>query len=314
MKNGRIVMSYRNESKDGNYDVKIKELENIYYNVLNQSEKMDYEVSEFSLEKLNKVPAYKDESEDYTYRYDLNNMYDVLVSQSKLGLGDKYELAKKKNIKEKYTLDATYLDYDENYLYLFSNGTIPFYDVSKRVQGWIVADTLQREEMTGKAQILDFYNDKMLLRNYNDYTIYFINFSGETISDKYKDIYICDDQRFVVEGENGLYYVMNNEFQNVFDKEFVVLNPRLSDKGLYLTLDDTDNIDFTEFGYANLKWNLLNYDGEVICDNIEQIYDLFYELPDDSNNKKENYSDFVNNLKKLNYKFVGDKFYKTYMK
>ena len=312
MKNGRIVLSYRNEIKDDNYDLKIKELENIYYNVLKQSDNMEYEVPNATIDKIKKVPVYKEESEDYTYRYDYNNVYDIIVSQSKLGLGDKYELAKKRNLKEKYTLDATNLDYDENYLYLFSNGTIPFYDVSKRVQGWIIADTLQREEMTGKAQILDFY--KMLLRNYNDNTIYFINFNGETISDKYKDFYICDNQRYIVEGENELYYVMDNEYNNVFDREYIVLNPRFVDKGLYLSLDTTDNIEFTEYGYAKLKWNLLNYDGETICDNIEQIYDLYYKMPEDGDNKKDNYNMFVKNLKKLNYKFVGDKFYKTYMK
>ena len=89
---------------------------------------------------------------------------------------------------------------------------------------------------------------------------------------------------------------------------------RFSNIGLYLTLDSTENIEFTKYGYAKLKWNLLNHDGEVICDNIEQIYDLLYKLPDDSNSEKENYSKFVKNIKKLNYKFVGDKFYKTYMK
>ena len=301
MKNGRIVMSYRNESKDGNYDVKLKELENIYYNILKQSDDMEFEVPKLSTDNINKVPSYKDESEDYTYRFDYDNVYDILVSQSKLGLGDKYELAKKRNIKEKYTLDATYLDYDENYLYLFSNGTIPFYDVSKRVQGWIIASTLQREEMTGKAQILDFYDDRMLLRNFNDYTIYFIDLNGETISDKYKDFYICNDQRYIVEGENGLYYVMDNEYNNIFEKEYTVLNPRLASQGLYLTLDNTENIEFTDYG-------------EIICDNIEQIYDLFYKLSDDIENEKDKYTDFVKKLKKLDYKFVGDKFYKTYMK
>lgn len=315
MKNGRIVMSYRNESSDDNYETKIKELENFYYNTLGQSDKMEYELPEInSIDNINKVPSYKEESDDYTYRYNYNEGYDILVTQSKLGLGDKYELAKKRNLKEKYNLDVTNLDYDENYLYLFSNGTIPFYDVSKRVQGWIVADTLQHEEMTGKAQILDFYEDRMLLRNFNDNTIYFIDFSGNPISNKYKDFFICNDDRYIVQGENGLYYVMDKEYNNIFSKEYEVLNPRFSNIGLYLTLDSTENIEFTKYGYAKLKWNLLNHDGEVICDNIEQIYDLLYKLPDDSNSEKENYSKFVKNIKKLNYKFVGDKFYKTYMK
>ena len=68
---------------------------------------------------------------------------------------------------------------------------------------------------------------------------------------------------------------------------------------------------------AGLKFMLCNavkrlYNGEVILDSIEQIYDQFYEF---SNNKKldnQNEMSFEENLKRLNYKFVGDKFYLEY--
>ncbi len=39
---------------------------------------------------------------------------------------------------------------------------------------------------------------------------------------------------------------------------------------------------------------------------------VIYELPDESNKKEENYSEFVNNIKELDYKFVGDRFYLDY--
>ena len=185
MKNGRKVMSYRDESTSDNYNAKMKELERIYKDVLKQQGDMKFEINKIEKDFINKVPAYNDESQEYTYRYDYSNNYDLLVTISNLGLGDKYELAKKGNIKDRYEIDATNLDYDSEYLYLFSNGTIPFYEVSKRKQGWIVADNFKREEMSGKAQILDFYEDRMLLRNYNDYTIYFIDLQQNVISDKY---------------------------------------------------------------------------------------------------------------------------------
>ena len=44
LKNGRKVLSYRTESSDENYDAKIKELENIFTNILGQTEELKYEV------------------------------------------------------------------------------------------------------------------------------------------------------------------------------------------------------------------------------------------------------------------------------
>ena len=94
-------------------------------------------------------------------------------------------------------MDATKLDYDENYLYLFSNGTIPFYELSKRTQGWFTSYG-SKNAMTGKAQILDFFGDRILLRNYNNNTVYFIDSSGNMLSEEYKNIYVCGEGRYIV--------------------------------------------------------------------------------------------------------------------
>ena len=157
----------------GNYKAKIEELKSVYTNVLAQEGEMKYEI-DFSNSNKNLVPKYHEESNDYTYRYDYNYEYDLIVTQSSLGLGDKYELAKKNDLAIRIELDTNDLDYDENALYLFSNGTIPFYEVSKRTQGWFTTYG-KKNPMTGKAQILDFFGERMLLRNYNDHTVYFID-------------------------------------------------------------------------------------------------------------------------------------------
>lgn len=314
MKNGRKVMSYRDESTSDNYNAKMKELERIYKDVLKQQGDMKFEINKIEKDFINKVPAYNDESQEYTYRYDYSNNYDLLVTISNLGLGDKYELAKKGNIKDRYEIDATNLDYDSEYLYLFSNGTIPFYEVSKRKQGWIVADNFKREEMSGKAQILDFYEDRMLLRNYNDYTIYFIDLQQNVISDKYKDMFICGNGKYIVKSQNGTYYVMNDNYENIFNNEYLSINPRLVSRDLYLILNSDEKIEANNYNFADLDWSLVNGEGNVIFEGIQQIYDLYLEIPNGNEATDTDKKTFFDNLKKLNYEFVGDKFYKDYIK
>lgn len=314
LKNGRKVMSYRDESTADNYNAKMKELEKIYKDVLKQENDLKFEIDKIDKNFINKVPVYEEESSDYTYRYDYNSTYDLIVTNSNLGLGDKYELAKKRNLKDRYILEATNLDYDSKYLYLFSNGTIPFYEVSKRKQGWIVADNFKREEMSGKAQILDFYDDRMLLRDYNDYTIYFIDLEQNLISDKYKDLYVCGNGKYIVKSKEGTFYLMNENFENLFGTEYFLINPRLVLKDLYLVLDSDEKIETNEYDFADLDWKLVNGNGNVVYDGIQQIYDMYLELPNGENATDTDKKEFFDNLKKLNYEFVGDKFYKDYIK
>jgi len=311
LKNKRKVMSYRSESSDENYKAKLEELEDIYTNTLHQTEKMKYEIQEIT-NNITRVPEYKVASSEYTYRYDYNEEYDLIVTQSNLGLGDKYELAKKADLNIRIPLDATYLDYDSSYLYLFSNKTIPFYEISKRTQGWFTSYG-KKMPMTGKAQILDFFGERMLIKNYSNDRTYFIDSDGNILSEEYKDIYVCKDGRYIVRTQRDTAKIINDEYEKVFDAEYQVMNPRFISQNMYLTLDTTENIEFNDYRFpTNLNWKLVNYDGEVVFDGIQQIYDVLYELPDESNKKEENYSKFVNNLKELDYKFVGDRFYLEY--
>ena len=274
LKNGRKVMTYRSESDNQNYKAKIEELESIFKNTLSQEGEMKYEI-EFSNSNKNLVYKYQEESNDYTYRYDYNYEYDLIVTQSSLGLGDKYELAKKNDLAIRIQLETNNLDYDENALYLFSNGTIPFYEVSKRTQGWFTTYG-KKNPMTGKAQILDFFGERLLLRNYNNDTVYFIDGDGKVLSDVYKDIFVCGDGRYIVKDKDGFFKIINDEYALAFENRFAAVNPRLVKSGLYLTLDSTQNVQTNDYNYAEMNWKLIGYDGNVILENIEQIYDQHY--------------------------------------
>lgn len=313
LKNERIVMSYRSESQDENYGAKTEELKNIYTNILGQVQPMQMEVEKIT-DNISKVPVYQEEFQpEYTYRYNYNEEYDLIVTKSNLGLGDKYQLAKKENLNIRIDLDANQLAYDENYLYLFNNKTIPFYDISNREQGWFTSYGTKKI-MTGKAQILDFFDDKILIKNYNDKTIYFINEEGQIKSPAYKNIYIVQDaSRYIVKNTNGKYNVVDTEYNKIFDAEYDVLDPYLANYGLYIVANTDETIEFNKFDYAKMKFLLLDSNGDIIMDNIEQIYGNYYQISDDKEIAySARYSKFLESLKSIEYNFVGDKFYSIY--
>lgn len=135
MKNLRKVMTYRSESMDEDFEAKQEELKNIYYNVLGQTKEMEYEI-DTNYNGIHRLEAYSVQPEEGVTRYNYNENYDIIVSTSSLGYGDSYYLVGKEESSFRLKLDCESLDYDENYLYIFSNNTIPFYDTSINKQGW----------------------------------------------------------------------------------------------------------------------------------------------------------------------------------
>ncbi len=319
LKNGRKVMSYRTESNNENYKAKEEELKNIYTNVLNQTEEFKYEYVDKN-ESMIRANVYKEISSDYTFRYDYNEEYDLIVTQSNLGLGDKYELAKKDDINIRIELPATNLDYDSNYLYLFSNGTIPFYSTEAKSQGWFT-NYGKKEAMEGRAQILDFVDDKILIRDYNKRynseagVIYFIDNETKSniLSEKYKDIYLTDN-KYIVKNMENRYQVLNKDFQKAFEQEYDFIDTSLAHKNLYIVMNTNEGIDFNDYNFAKMKLKLLNENGEVILDNIEQIYGNYYTISNDKSKAfVDRYNEFLGQIKKIEYNFVGDKFYLKYI-
>ena len=314
LKNKREVMAYRSESADENYDAKITELKNIYTNVLVQPGEMKYEISNFTYNIL-LSPKYETLSSDYTYKYAYNNDYDIVVTESEFGLGKTYELAKKDDVNLRVNLDCEDIDYDEKYVYLFSNGYIPFYSISENKQGWFTGSG-RRIVMDGRAQILDFIDDKILIRDYSEGTpsIYFIDESRNQVSNKYKDIYIYED-RYIVKDSNNMYQILDKEFNKVFNMDYDFINTSVVSAGLYVCMNTESGIDFNDYNYAKMDLTILNTNGEVVLENVEQIYSEFYKISNDKTKSFANrYSDFLTKIKDVEYNFVGDKFYEKYLK
>ena len=129
----------------------------------------------------------------------------------------------------------------------------------------------------------------------------------------YKSIYLVSD-RYIVKDMNNKYQVINTNFERVFDEDYDMVDPYLVYYGLYIVGNTSDDITFNEYNYPNnLNLKLLNNDGEVMLEGIQQIYANYYQISDEKNkNYSTRYSDFINKLKSMEFHFVGDKFYQYY--
>lgn len=153
LKNQRKVLSYKTQSDVNDYTAQYKELEDIYKNTLKQDGDMQFESDIEAYYYYLRKPVYKEQETNYTYRYDYNEEYDLIITE---GYDDNvYELAKKDNINFRKRLECDYLAYDSNYLYVYSNECIPFYNKNGRGQGWFKPDGEKDITIRGNIQIID---------------------------------------------------------------------------------------------------------------------------------------------------------------
>lgn len=296
---------------DEDYEAKLKELEDIYYNTLEQQEDMHFEI-ETKKDSIAKVKAYENDENSNSYRYDYNEKYDVIVTKSSLGFGDTYELASKENLDLKIELECEKLCYDTNYLYIYSNGTIPFYDTNNRKQGWFTGHGNNKVTLSGKAQILEIIENNILIRNHNDNTTYFIDKDGNKLSDVYKEIFIINENRYIVKLTNNKYTVIDKEFNKVCNEEWDFVDTSLISNDVIIFGTSKDAISFNDYDYAeNMNLKMISLNGDILADNLQQIYTKYYYISSDSSKAyTQRYSEFLDSLKIMESKFVGDEFYK----
>ena len=309
MKNGRVVKSYVSETSSEDYQAKIDELADFYNNTIGMANKMTFEIDS-SQNQINYATVYNEKSEEYTYRYNYNNEYDVIVTKASMGLKDSYALVKKGNSSFKLPLDCENLDYDEHALYLYKDGTIPFFNPEKEEQGWFSSRGVKKS-MKGNAQILERLGDRFIYKDYSkDAQISFYNEKGEKLSDYYKEIYIQDD-RYIVKKLNDKYTIIDSSYNQMIPNEYDYVDTSLLDSGIYLFGNIDEAIEFNEYQYADLNLVMLDYNGNEINNNLEQVYSKYYQISDDTKKPYvSRYNDFIDGLKNLNNTFVGDKFYK----
>ena len=98
---------------------------------------------------------------------------------------------------------------------------------------------------------------------------------------------------------------------HVFSNEWVsyILNKK-GEKNIVLT-----GIEFNDYNFAKMDLKIMNFNGDIIVDNVEQVYSEYYEVSNDKTVSFANrYNDFLVDIRDIEYKFVGDKFYEKYLK
>lgn len=310
LKNKRNVMTFKNEISIDDYDAQFQKLKDLYVDTFKQTDDIENNINLVDTSNMKSIDAY----EGFSYRYPFNDEYDIYITVSQIGGKNRYEFLKKDNPNIKVSIDCDNLKFDERHLYVFSNGYLPFYKTSENIQGWYTKET-KRVEINGNIQILDFFDQNILMKDYDSETVYFANEGGERISPVYKDIFVLNGM-YIVKNEENKYIIIDKNFNKVLDIEYDYMNPILLNKGILICANLPAKVNFNSYGFPNninydlidvygKKITLKNVDGSVI-DNPSYT-EVFYQ-----SNKKtvSNYDSYISNLTDIKYDFVGDEFYK----
>lgn len=310
LKNQRVVMSFKNDIPTDNYQKQIEKLQEIYADTLNQSGKITDKLQTIPTSNMNKIKSY----DKYPYRYPFNDEYDIYITVSQTGSKNRYEFMKKDNPNIKISIDCDNLKFDGNNLYVYSNGYLPFYKTSENKQGWYTKET-KRVELNGNIQVLDFFEQNILIKDYDKNIVYFTNEDGEKISDDYKDIFILDDA-YIVKNIENKYIIINKEFQKILAIEYDYINPVLLNQEILICANLPTKVNFNSSGFPNnIQYDLIdlsgnkialkNQDGSIINN---PLYSQTYYIENKKN--VSSYETYINNLTNIIYEFIGEEFYK----
>ena len=107
--------------------------------------------------------------------------------------------------------------------------------------------------------------------------------------------------------------MIDSNFQKVFDSEWDFVDTSLAQVGVFTFGNVKDwEAQFNVYDFAeNMNLTMIDYLGNVIQDNVQQVYNKYYYLEnDDKKSKSEKYSDFLDNLRVMKVSYIGDEFYK----
>lgn len=309
LKNKRVVMSFKNDISYDDYLSQFEKFDQLYKESFKQEGNISDKLVSINTSNMTTISAY----ENYPYRYPFNDEYDIYITVSQTGGKNRYEFLKKSNPNVRISIDCDNLKFDEDNLYVFSNGYLPFYKRSEGIQGWYTKET-KRVEMNGNIQILEFYDDKILIKDYDQGILYFANENGEKISPNYKDIFVLRDS-YIVKGENDKYIIIDNQFQKILDIEYDYINPVLIEKGLLVCANLPVRVNFNSSGFPdNIEYDLVDLTGRKIgLKNVDGTYienpaytELYYIT---SKKTVSSYDVYMADFTDIDYNFIGEEFY-----
>ena len=128
----------------------------------------------------------------------------------------------------------------------------------------------------------------------------------------YFSIFIINENRYIVKLTNNKYTVIDKEFNKVSNDEWDFVDTTLISNDIIIFGTSKDAISFNDYDYSeNMNLKMVDLDGNTLADNLQQIYTKYYYISSDNSKAyTQRYSEFLDSLKIMESKFVGDEFYK----
>ena len=311
MKNERKVMSYNSEDENEDHEGKRDEFVKILKDVIGEKNP-ELEVSN----KYNGFATrniYEDTKNSNEKRYQFTDKYDVLIQKSEITEKEIYTLVTKrdllKNSKSKgdyIKLNAEQLIHDDNYLYVYNNGFLPYFSPSKKEQGWF---NLQGKKYTlnNNVQIEVFEDKRLAIKRKPRKITYFASNEDEdlkAISPIYKEV-IPDGDNYIVKNMNEKWQIVDKNFQPRTKLEYDIFISTLITEGIYIFANIDNGIEIDDYGYAKLRYTMIDRNLNVIGTNLEEMYN--FNIKYLNRNSDEEYRRYIEKLKDPRYHRIVEK-------
>jgi len=311
MKNERKVMSYNSEYANEDHEGKRDEFVKILKDVIGEKNP-ELEVSN----KYNGFATrniYEDTKNSNEKRYQFTDKYDVLIQKSEITEKEIYTLVTKrdllKNSKSKgdyIKLNAEQLIHDDNYLYVYNNGFLPYFSPSKKEQGWF---NLQGKKYTlnNNVEIEVFEDKRLAIKRKPRKITYFASNEDEdlkAISPIYKEV-IPDGDNYIVKNMNEKWQIVDKNFQPRTKLEYDIFISTLITEGIYIFANIDNGIEIDDYGYAKLRYTMIDRNLNVIGTNLEEMYN--FNIKYLNRNSDEEYRRYIEKLKDPRYHRIVEK-------
>lgn len=311
MKNERKVMSYNSEYANEDHEGKRDEFVKILKDVIGEKNP-ELEVSN----KYNGFATrniYEDTKNSNEKRYQFTDKYDVLIQKSEITEKEIYTLVTKrdllKNSKSKgdyIKLNVEQLIHDDNYLYVYNNGFLPYFSPSKKEQGWF---NLQGKKYTlnNNVEIEVFEDKRLAIKRKPRKITYFASNEDEdlkAISPIYKEV-IPDGDNYIVKNMNEKWQIVDKNFQPRTKLEYDIFISTLITEGIYIFANIDNGIEIDDYGYAKLRYTMIDRNLNVIGTNLEEMYN--FNIKYLNRNSDEEYRRYIEKLKDPRYHRIVEK-------
>lgn len=146
-----------------------------------------------------------------------------------------------------------------------------------------------------------FENKRLAIKRKPRKITYFASNQDEdlkAISPIYKEI-IPDGDNYIVKNMNEKWQIVDKNFQPRTKLEYDIFISTLITEGIYIFANIDKEIDIDDYGYAKLKYTMIDRNLNVIGTNLEEMYN--FNIKYLNKNSEEEYRRYVEKLKDPRY-------------